>query len=305
MRITETANKSPSLIIVVFTALILGGLFSYTQLNYELLPDMSMPTLNITTTYPGAAPIDVEQTVTKSVEDVLSSISGINQIKSRSMEGVSVIMAQFDVGTDIDEMQQEVQRQLNNMMQDLPDEVKIPSVKKITASDLLPVIQLTTVSNLKPGSFYELVEEEVLPRFQQISGVAEVDLLGGRPREIQVNVQQDKLEYYGLSLQQVTRAIHQGNREFPAGKIETRATQMTIRFAGRFDSVGQVEQQAIIVPSGGSPIRVGDVAAVNDVVREPTSINRFNGRNGIGIQIKKQSDANAVAISEEVRAEVT
>src|SRR5699024_12190438 len=128
MSVTETAIKRPTLIIVLFTALILGGLFSYTKLNYELLPDMSMPTLNTTTTYPGAAPIDVEQTVTKSVEDVLSSISGINQITSRSMEGVSVITAQFEVGTDIDEMQQEVQRQLNNIIQDLTDEMKMTRV---------------------------------------------------------------------------------------------------------------------------------------------------------------------------------
>src|SRR5690625_3426693 len=192
MRVTETAIKRPSLIIVLFTALILGGLFSYTQLDYELLPDMSLPTLNITTTYPGAAPIDVEQTVTKSVEGVLSSISGINTITSRSMEGVSVITPQFDVGTDIDEMQQEVQRKLNNIMQDMPDEVEIPSVKKITNSDLLPVIQLTTVSNLEPGPFYDLMEDEVLPRFQQISGVAEVDLVGGRPGDIQMTVREVK-----------------------------------------------------------------------------------------------------------------
>src|SRR5699024_6052197 len=157
------------------------------------------------------------------------------------MEGVSVITPQFDVGTDIDEMQQEVQRKLNNIMQDMPDEVEIPSVKKITSSDLLPVIQLTTVSNLEPGPFYDLVEDEVLTWFHKFSGVAEVGLLGGRPREIQINVRQDKLEYYDLSLQQVTRAIHQGNREFPAGKVEGRETQMTIRLAGRFDSVEQIE----------------------------------------------------------------
>lgn len=304
MKVTETAIKRPSLIIVLFTALILGGIFSYSKMKYELLPDMSSPTLNIITPYPGAAPIDVEQTVTKSVEGVLSSISGINKITSQSMEGVSVITAQFDVGTDIDEVQQEVQRQLNNIMQDLPEEVEMPSVMQITSSDLFPVIQMTTVSNLKPGLFYDLVEEEVLPKFQQISGVAEVDMLGGRPREIQVNVRQDKLKYYDLSLQQVTRAIHRGNREFPAGKIETRQTQMTIRFAGRFDSVEQIEQQVITVPDGGSPIRVEDVAKVNLVIKEPTSINRFNGRNGIGIQIKKQGDANAVKISEEVHAVV-
>src|SRR5699024_6857998 len=103
---------------------------------------------------------------------------------------------------------------------------------------------------------------------------------------------------------QVTRAIHQGNREFPAGKVEGRETQMTIRLAGRFDSVEQIEQQVITVSDGRSPIRVEDVAIVNDVVKEPTSINRFNGRNGIGIQIIKQSDANAVEISEVAHAEI-
>jgi len=304
MRVTETAIKRPSLIIVIFTALILGGIFSYSKLNYELVPDMSMPTLNITTIYPGAAPTDVEQSVTKGVEGVLSSISGINSITSQSMEGMSIVTAEFDAATNIDYMQQEVQRQLNNIMQDLPDEVEIPSVKKITSSALLPVIQLTTVSNLEPGPFYELVEEEVLPRFQQISGVAEVDLQGGRPREIQVNVRQDKLGYYGLSLLQVTRAIHRGNRKFPVGKIEGRETQMTVRLSGRYNSVEQLEQQAITVSEGHSPVRVEDVAEVSDVIKAPTSINRFNGQNGIGIQIKKQSDANTVEISKEVHTAI-
>src|SRR5699024_4585660 len=148
MRVTETAIKRPSLIIVIFTALILGGIFSYSKLNYELVPDMSMTTLNITTIYPGAAPTDVEQSVTKGVEGVLSSISGINSITSQSMEGMSIVTAEFDAATNIDYMQQEVQRQLNNIMQDLPDEVEIPSVKKITSSALLPVIHLSSIYKL-------------------------------------------------------------------------------------------------------------------------------------------------------------
>src|SRR5699024_5317163 len=119
-------------------------------------------------------------------------------------------------------------------------------------------------------------------------------LQGGRPREIQVNVRQDKLGYYGLSLLQVTRAIHRGNRKFPVGKIEGRETQMTVRLSGRYNSVEQLEQQAITVSEGHSPVRVEDVAEVSDVIKAPTSINRFNGQNGIGIQIKKQ-DRKSIA----------
>lgn len=303
MSITEIAIKRPSLIIVIFAVLIGGGLFCYTKLNYELMPDMSQPTLIITTSYPGATPSNVEQTVTKKIEDVLSSIDRIKSITSQSMEGNSIIQAEFTMNTDIDNKQQEVQRKINNIMSTLPDDVKTPGISKITPSDQ-PIMQLTATSSLDNAAFYDLVKNEIRPQLQQIPGVGEITLVGGQEREIQVNINKDKLDYYGLSITQVTSSINKANTEFPTGKVKTRQEQMTVRVTGKFTSVEQLNDLTIAQPATGSVIKLRDIAAVSDIVKDAAAVNRYNGTNGIGILIKKQNGANAVEISKQVKQRI-
>lgn len=303
MSITEIAIKRPSLIIVIFTVLMLGGLFSYKQMNYELMPDFSVPTLVVTTQYPGASPSDVEQSVTKDLEDVLAGLNGVKNITSTSREGLSTIIAEFNVGVDMNVMEQDAQRKINNILSTLPEDVKSPSISKVTPSDA-PIMQLTATSNLDESSFYDLVNNNVLPQLQQISGVGEITMIGGQEREIQVNVDKDKLDHYGLSILQVTQAINNANADFPTGKVKTRDESVTVRLAGKFSDVSQVKDLIVATPANGSPIRVGDVADVADVVKELSTINRFNGRDGIGLSIKKQNDANAVEISKQVQKRI-
>lgn len=303
MSLTEIAIKRPSLIIVLFTVLMLGGIFSYKQLSYELMPDFTVPMLVISTPYPGAAPSDVEQTVTKKIEDVMSGLNGVTHLTSTSREGVSMIVAEFKVGTDIDNMEQETQRKLNNILSDLPDDVDNPIISKVTPSDA-PIMFLTATSKLGESDFYDRMDNEVLPQLQQIDGIGEVAMLGGQEREIQVNVDKDKLDHYGLSLLQVTQAINKANADFPTGKVKTRDEQITVRLAGKFSSVADIQQLVVAVPQNGSPIRVSDVADVADVVKDESTINRYNGLNGIGLTIKKQNDANAVEISRQVKERV-
>lgn len=303
MSITEIAIKRPSLIIVLFTVLMLGGIFSYKQLNYELMPDFAVPTLVVTTQYPGASPSDVEQTVSKKLEDVIAGLNGVDHITSTSREGLSTLIVEFKVGSDMDLMQQDAQRKINNVLSTLPEDVKTPSISKVTPSDA-PIMQLTANSNLSESDFYDLMNNEVLPQFQQIDGVGEITMIGDQAREIQVNVNKDKLDHYGLSLLQVTQAIDRANADFPTGKVKTRDEQITVRLAGKFSDVSQIQQLVVTTPANGSPIRVGDVADVADVNKELSAINRFNGKNGIGLIVKKQNDANAVEISKQVQERI-
>ncbi|MFD1003357.1 efflux RND transporter permease subunit [Ohtaekwangia kribbensis] len=303
MSLTEIAVKRPSLIIVIFSVLMLGGLFTYTKLNYELMPDFDIPTLVVTTSYPGASPTDVEQSVTKKIEDVVAGIDRVKSTLSQSYEGVSVISVEFTVGTDIDDKQQEVQRKLNNILSDLPDDAESPSISKVSPSDR-PIMQLTAISKMGTQEFYDLVDDEVLPLFQQIQGIGETRLLGGQEREIKVNVDKDKLVYYGISLSQVTQAINNANLDFPTGKVKNTNEQMTVRLAGKFTSLEQIRLLGITTAANGSTVRVQDVADVEDGVKEQTVLNRYNGQDGIGITIKKQSDANAVEISKQVRDQI-
>jgi HAE1 family hydrophobic/amphiphilic exporter-1 len=302
MNLTEISIKRPSIIIVIFSILMLGGFYCYTTLRYELLPPMEVPTLVVTTPYPGASPEEVEQSVTKKIEDVVSGLDRVKSVLSQSYEGVSVIMIEFSVGTDTESKEQEAQRKINNILGDLPEDVESPSISKVSPSDR-PILELTIVSTMDAQASFDLVENEVLPQIQQIEGIGETRMLGGQKREIQVNVDKNKLIHYGLSLSQVTDAIATANMDFPTGKVKNRNDQITVRMAGKFSSIDQIGNLIITTAKGG-PIRVQDVADVVDGSADQLAINRFNGKEGIGISIKKQSNANAVSISEELRSKI-
>ena len=303
MNLTEISITRPSIIIVIFTVLMLGGAWCYSTLRYELLPPMEVPTLVITTPYPGAAPSEVEQSVTRKVEDVISGLDRVKSVLSQSYEGVSVIIVEFTVGTDIETKQQDAQRSINNILNTLPDDAESPSISKVSPSDQ-PIIELVVVSSLGAREMYDVVENEIMPQIQQIEGIGETRLLGGQKREIKINVDKDKLDYYGLSISQVTQAINSANLDFPTGKVKDRDDQITVRLSGKFETLEQI-QELVIRSQNGSNIRVGDVASVVDGARDQASISRFNGQEGIGISIKKQSNANAVTISKELRKKVS
>ena len=301
MKLTKIAIERPSLIIVIFLVLILTGFYAYSRLNYELLPEFSQPTLIISTQYPGADPSNVEQSVSKKIEDQISSVDGLKNTLTQSFEGMSMIIAEFKFGVDINEKQQEVQRKINSIIGDLPDEIKTPNISKVVPSDQ-PIMQLQATSTISTSDFYDLIKDEVLPQLQQISGIGQVTLIGGQEREVQVKVDKDKLNFYNLSILQVTQKISQNNLEFPTGKIKDNEDQMTVRLEGRFSSAAEMENMVVYKsPSPyGSTVLLKDVATVSDILKEPSSINRYNGINGIGLIIRKQSGSNAVEISKSV-----
>ncbi|GAB3992396.1 efflux RND transporter permease subunit [Spirosoma daeguense] len=303
MKFVESLIKRPSVIIVLFAILTIGGLFSYKMLSYELMPEFSVPVVTITTVYPGAAPSEVETEVSKRIEDAISGLDNLDDVKAMSMENASVIIVQFKPGTDVDLALENAQREIDKMVSDLPDDAEQPSLSKISPSDQ-PIMQLLATSDLPTEVFYEQIEDKYLPQLQQIKGVADITMVGGDKREIRINVNDDKLNYYGLSLLQVTQAINQANLDFPTGKVKNTKENMTLRLAGKFSSLNDIRNLVVATPPNGSPIRVGDVATVTDGLTDPTSISRYNGRDGIGLFIKKQSDANAVDISEEVLAKL-
>jgi hydrophobic/amphiphilic exporter-1 (mainly G- bacteria), HAE1 family len=302
MTITELSIKRPTLIIVIFTVLVLGGLFSYTKLNYELMPPFSIPTLVISTPYPGASPTDVNQTVTKQIEDAVTGLSQLNSISSQSYEGVSVVIVEFEVGADMDKKQQEAQRIFNNLMSYLPTGVKTPVVSKVSQSDS-PILRLAAVSKMGDREFYDLIDQEVVPQLKQIDGISNVWLNGGIEREIKVNLDRNKLASYGIPLAQVTEVIGTANMDFPTGKIKSKEDQITVRLAGRFTSVEQLRQLVIASRPGGN-VRLGDVAEVTDGIKDQIAITRFNGLEGIGLIISKQSDANTVEICQTIKEKI-
>ncbi len=303
MTITELAIKRPTLIVVIFAALTVLGLYSYTQLNYELLPKMNSPWVTITTVYPGASPNEVETSVTKHIEDAISSVDQLVAMRSTSIEGVSIVMAEFGQAVNVDFTVQNVQRKVNEIVSNLPDNSVIPTITKF-ALDEIPVLRMGVTSNTPPKEFYQFIKDRIQPRLSNIKGVAQITLVGGDEREIKVNLDEEKIRSYGLSIMQVTQAIKNSNLDFPTGKIKNIDEQLIVRVAGKFNSIESL-RNLVIATSNGSEIRLRNIAEVEDGIKEHANINRINGKTSVGVLLMKQTDANAVEVSKLVRAEIS
>lgn len=302
MKITEISIKRPSIIIVLFIILTLAGIFSYTRLGYELVPRFEVNVLTIQTIYPGASPSEVENSVTKKLEDAVSSLESIKKMESKSMENVSLIMITLNAGADVNFLLTDAQRKINTVLNDLPDDVKTPSLSKFSLDDVA-IMSLAVTSDLSEKELYDLLDKKIQPVFARINGVAKVDMIGGEEREIQISVDPVKLQGYGLSINQVQQVVAASNLDFPTGSVSTRDNRTTIRLAGKVSSIDQLRNLPITSPSGAA-IFLKDVADVQDGIKEIEKVARVDRENTILLQVFKQSDANAVEVSKQVRATV-
>lgn len=300
MSITEIAIKRPLLLIVIFTVLLLFGVQSYLSLNYNLLPKIEVPTVTISTVYPGASAAEVQTAVTKKLEDAFSSVERLDQINSTSQQGISVITITFKTGTDIDKAERDVQRKADQSLNALPEDAKRPIVNKVNLEET-PVIKSSVTAAMAPGKLYDLIDRQIRPILQNAAGVGQVNIIGGQKREIQVNINQDKLLFYGLSITQVTQAINNTNISFPAGSIENKNQQLSIRYDANVKSLDQLREVIILNHPSKGVVYLTDIAEVVDATAKATAVNHTNGIPSIGIQIIKQNDANAVEVSRAVK----
>ncbi len=303
MTITELSIKRPTLIVVIFAALGVLGLYSLTQLNYELLPKITPPVITIATVYPGASPYEVETSVTKPIEDAISTLDEIDNVNSTSSEGVSFVLIQFLQSADVDVALQNAQRKVNEILATLPADVKTPTLSKF-ALDEIPVLRMGVRSSLPATQFYQFIKDRIQPRLAKIPGVGQITLVGGEEREIRVNLNADKIQSYGLSILQVTQAIKSSNMDYPTGKIEDSKEQYVVRIAGKFASLDALRNLVIAKSREGGDIHLSDVAEIVDGQKDITTINRINGLPSVGILVQKQTDANAVDVSRLVRKEL-
>lgn len=300
MNITEISIKRPSLIIVLFSVFTLLGVIGYKNLSYELMPDFNQPVVVIKTVYPSAEPNEVETSVSRKIEDALSNLEGVDYLLTKSLPNASVLIANLKYGTDLDKTMQDAQRYIDNIRKDLPADIQNPVMSKVSPNDL-PIMSVSATSNLKPAEFYQKMKDDYLPQIQQLKGVAEITILGGEEREIQVKVDKEKLKLYKISLYQVVEALNRSGIDLPAGKLQTDKENSSVRFAGKLSAIQDIQNVQVAMPVPGSPVYIKDVADVIDDIKEITSYSRYNGKNGIGFMIKKQGDANAVEVSKLIR----
>lgn len=300
MNITEIAIKRPSLIVVLFSVFALLGIIGYKNLSYELMPDFNQPVVVIRTAYPGAEPDEVETSVSRKIEDALSNLEGVDYLVTKSLPNASIIIANLKYGTDLDKTMQDAQRYIDNIRKDLPQDILSPIMSKVSPNDL-PIMSVSANSGMQPTAFYQKMKDDYLPQIQQLKGVAEITLLGGEEREIQVKADKEKLKLYKVSLYQLVEAIKHSGIDVPAGKIQTEKESNGLRLVGKYSNIEAIKAVQVAMPMPGSPVYVKDIATVIDGVKELSSVSRYNGKNGIGLLIKKQGDANAVDVSKLIR----
>ncbi|MCB9163629.1 MAG: efflux RND transporter permease subunit [Flavobacteriales bacterium] len=304
MSITEVAIKRPLLITVIFVTLILFGFVSYKQLNYNLLPKFEANVVMVQTTYRGASPEEIQNTLTKPLEDAVSAIEGVDQIASTSMEGVSAITITLKSGTNVNNAQRDAERRIDQIRASLPEDADDPVVRRFS-TDEIPILRLSVSSHLSPGDLYQLLDDRVAPIISNVSGVGSVTLIGAQQREIQVVMDNDKLKAYGISPGQVAQAVSANSSTYPAGNVEGGDDRLSINLDARAITVDDLRRTVVRESADGSRILLQDIAAVTDGLSEATTYNRINGQPGIGMQIVKQSDANAVEVSKGVKARLS
>ncbi len=299
MKITEISIKRPTVVVVLFTILTLLGVLSYKTLNYELLPKFSSPIVTIATVYPGASPSEVESTVTKKIEDAVASMENIKKLTSKSSESLSMVTVELNNDADEDIGLQDAQRKVNAILAELPGDAKPPSLNKFSLDDL-PIMTLSATAKMDDRKFFDLIDKRIQPMLSRLPGVAQITLIGGQEREIQINIDPKKLEAYKLSIMQVRQTVTNANLDFPTGKVKTTDQQILVRLAGKYKDVEQLRALVLATTSTGTQVRLGDVADVQDAQKDADRLARVDREAAIALQVQKQSDANAVTVSEQV-----
>ncbi len=303
MTITELSIKRPILIVVFFLIISLLGIFAVRQLKYELLPKINAPYITIVSVYEGASPAEVENSITKKIEDAISSVSKVKRITSRSNEGYAIISIEFIQDTDIDMAMQEVQRQVNQVVPQFPNGAKSPVIDKYSLADL-PILRIAASSKMNENEFYRLLKDQIKPRLAQLSGVGRIQLVGGNEKKINILIDEQRLKYYQMPILAVVHALQKANLEIPIGNIKDKDAQFGLRINGKFTQFETIANLDIALLPDGSKIKLKDIARIESGDKDTHTVTRLNQKNAVGIVIQKQSNANAVDVAEKLRKEL-
>jgi len=294
--------RRPIFITMVTLIVVIIGAFSLSRLRIDLLPNIELPTLTVRTEYEGASPEVMERLITQIVEEIIATVPGVEEMTSQSSEGNSSVQVRFVWGTDIDIAAMDVQSKLEDEINELPDDIVRPRIRKFDIASF-PVVLLGISSTLDPVELTQLIEDQIRYRFARIPGVAQVDVWGGFEREVRIELDPDRVRALGLAMDQILQTIRDANLDLPAGKIEEGRYEITLRAPAEFTDLDQI-RNTVITTRDGAPVTLGQIAGVRDTYQKLTRLIRVNGERGIRVAIRKQANANTVEVSKNVLAEI-
>lgn len=302
MILADISVRRPVFATMGIAALVVMGIFSYRSLVVDLYPKTDFPLVTVTTTLPGAAPEEMEARITKIVEEAVNTVSGIDEMRSVTLEGFSRVIISFLLERKPQDAAQDVRDKVGTILKDLPEGTDPPIVERFDP-DVTPVLLLAITGDRDLRELTEIAKKRVKEPIESSPGVGAVKIVGGREREVQVTIDAHRLNAYGLTIGEVARALAAQNIEIPAGRVTRGDYEATLRTLGRVAAVADFEQ-VVLANRGGTPIRVADVGVVTDGIVEPRSLSRYNGRNGLTLEVRKQSGANTVGTVDAVVARI-
>lgn len=295
--------KKPVTITMLILVVIVFGFVSLSKLKVELMPSIEMPIAIVQTTYTGVGPEEMENLVTKPLEQALLSVENIDSVSSFSNEGSSLMLIQFNFGTDMDTATLDMREKLDLIRGSLPDGASAPIVMKMDPNSM-PIVQLAISG--KGQDIYttqKIAEDIIQPRLERIEGAASADISGGLEKEITIVLSEETLKGYGLSFSYIGQIIQAENLNYPGGNVKKGSNELVVRTVGEFESIEDVKNLSIPLPAGGI-IRLKDVAEVSLTDKDRTSIAKLDGQSVVQISIMKQSDGNTVDVSKSVNEEL-
>lgn len=302
MKLPELSVKRPVTTLMAFLLIVVLGLVSTGRLNMDLLPKMNFPVAAVITTYSGAGPQEVENLITRPIEETLGTVANVTNLTSSSAAEQSIVIAEFNWGTDMDFALLDVREKLDLIKGYLPDGADSPMVFKFDPS-MMPVMTLAVSGTDDLVALKTLVDEEIKPRLERIEGVASVGVSGGLTRVIKVSVDQAKLNSYGLSLQTIIQTLQAENLNLPGGSVRSGDLEFMVRTTGEFSDVSQIADLNILSPTG-IMVKLKEVAEVADTVEDGSAYVLLNGKTAVSLSVSKETDGNTVNVSRAVRKEM-
>jgi HAE1 family hydrophobic/amphiphilic exporter-1 len=303
VKLSDTSIKRPIFTAMIMMAIVVFGAVMYRKLSVDLFPKVDFPIVTITVVYPGADPETMESKVADPVEEAVNSLSGIDQLRSTSLEGVAQIFVQFDLGIDLDVAAQDVRDRVASVVKDLPVGIDPPVVEKLDLG-ASPIMQIAVSGPAEQTELANYAEDVLRPGLERLDGVGQLEIVGGREREAHVFVQPDKLRTYGLTVLDVVSALKSQNVDLPGGRVTRGSEELVIRTNAQASTVKDLESVILRANAGAAPIRVRDVADVEDGYEELRSMAQVDGKGAIAVVLRKQSDANTIVVANAVKKEL-
>jgi HAE1 family hydrophobic/amphiphilic exporter-1 len=299
-KLAELCVRRPVFASVLVLSLVVIGAFSYGRLGVDRFPDIDLPFVSVSTRLVGAAPEEIETEITDKIEEAVNTISGIDQLISISSEGVSFVNVSFDLEKDGDVAAQEVRDRVNTILGELPRDADPPIIQKIDP-DAAPVLSIALAGTAPIREVTEFADKKLRRQLESILGVGQVRIVGGRPRQVNVVLDSSKLAGLGLTAAHVVQALQSQNVQIPGGRVEQGLRDMTLRTYGRVQSPEEFAQIPV-ASRGGTQVRVGDVARIEDSTADPETVAAVNGSPTVILQVRKQSGTNTIEVVERVKA---